>query len=225
MVGEGCRAPDWGPARRPPHPYVAQGGRAGGWALATAGRRDAQGGPVAPVLAKVSRHYALDVWCEKVVKRRCRGEACLRRYAGDFVCAFEDQTAAERYYTGRGQRREKFGRARSDSKTRIIPFSRHRRAGKTRFECLGFECRWGKARKGKDHLKRRTARKELRTSLQRVTAWCKAHRHLRLPVRFQRLHAKLRGYDNDYGVHGNAASLQIVLQQGQTDSAAVVHPA
>ena len=40
-----------------------------------------QGGTVSPVLANVYLHYALDVWFEKVVKRRCRGEACLLRYA------------------------------------------------------------------------------------------------------------------------------------------------
>src|SRR5215510_1571106 len=44
MVGEVYRAPDWGPACRPPDSQVAQGGRAGGWALATAGRRDAARG-------------------------------------------------------------------------------------------------------------------------------------------------------------------------------------
>jgi hypothetical protein len=68
--------------------------------------------------------------------------------------------------------------------------------------------RWGKDRKGREHLKRRTARKQLRASLKRFTAWCKANRHLRLSELFQRLHAKLRGYSNAYGVHGNAASLQ-----------------
>ena len=71
--------------------------------------------------------------------------------------------------------------------------------------------RWGKDRKGKDHLKRRTARKKLRTSLQRFTAWCKENRHLRVPGLFKRLNAKLRGYDNYDGVHGNAASLQEVF--------------
>jgi hypothetical protein len=68
--------------------------------------------------------------------------------------------------------------------------------------------RWGKDRKGKEPLKRRTARKTLRTSRQRFTAWCKENRHLRVSVLCQRLHAKLRGYYNDSGGHGNAASLQ-----------------
>ena len=38
-----------------------------------------QGGTVSPVLANVSLHSALDIWFEKVVKPRCRGEARLCR--------------------------------------------------------------------------------------------------------------------------------------------------
>lgn len=167
-----------------------------------------QGGTVSPILANVFLHDALALWFDKVVKQHGRGEACLIRYAADFVWAFEDQADAERFYHVLGQRREKFGLELSGAKTRIIPFSRHRQAGKTSFEFLGFEFRWGKDRKGRDHLKRRTARKKLRASLKRCTAWCQENRHLRLPVLFQRLNAKLRGYYNDYGVHGNAASLK-----------------
>jgi len=167
-----------------------------------------QGGTVSPLLAHVFRHDALDLWFETVVKQHCRGEACLIRYADDFVCAFEDQADAERFYNVLGQRLEKFGLELSGAKTRIIPFTRHRQAGKTSFEFLGFEFRWGKDRKGRDHLKRRTARKKLRASLKRFTAWCQENRHLRLPVLFQRLNAKLRGYYNYDGVLGNAASLK-----------------
>jgi hypothetical protein len=68
-----------------------------------------------------------------------------------------------------GQRLEKFGLELSGAKTRIIPFSRYRQAGKMRFEFLGFEFRWGKDRKGQDHLKRRTARQKLRSALKRFT--------------------------------------------------------
>ena len=49
----------------------------------------------------------------------------------------------------------------SAAKTRILPCSRHRLAGKTRCEFLGVELRWGKDRKGQEHLKRRTARQNL----------------------------------------------------------------
>jgi len=167
-----------------------------------------QGGTVSPVLAKVFLHYVRDLWFEKVGKQHCRGEACLIRYADDFVCAFEEQADAERFYKVRGQRLEKCRLELSAAKTRLMPFSRYRQAGKTSFEFLGFEFRWGKDRKGKDHLKRRTARKKLRSALQRFTAWCKENRHLRLSELFKRRNAKLRGYYNYYGVHGNAASLK-----------------
>jgi RNA-directed DNA polymerase len=38
-----------------------------------------QGGTVSPVLANVSLHYALDIWFEKGVQPRGRGEALLCR--------------------------------------------------------------------------------------------------------------------------------------------------
>ena len=167
-----------------------------------------QGGTVSPILAHVCLHYGLDWWCEKVVKRHGRGEAGLIRDADEFVCACEDQADAERCYNVLGQRLEQFGLELSGAKTRIIPCSRHRLAGQTSVALLGFEVRWGKDRKGQDHLKRRTARKKLRTSVKRFTAWCKENRHLRLPVLFKRLNAKLRGYYHYDGVHGNAASLK-----------------
>ena len=92
---------------------------------------------MSPILANVFLHYVLDLWFEKVVKQHCRGEACLIRYADDFVCAFEDQADAERFYNVLGQRLEKFGLELSGAKTRIIPFSRHRQAGKTQLRVSG----------------------------------------------------------------------------------------
>jgi group II intron reverse transcriptase/maturase len=172
-----------------------------------------QGGTGSPVLAKVFLHYVRDIWCDKVVKRHWRGEACLMRYADDVVCAFEAQAEAARFDTVLGRRLEQCGLELSGAKTRLIPFSRYRQAGKMRCEFRGFACRWGKDRKGQAPRKRRTARQQLRSALQRFTAWGKAHRHLRLPVLFQRLNAKLRGDYHSYGVHGNAASLQEFLHK------------
>jgi retron-type reverse transcriptase len=57
-----------------------------------------QGGIVFPILANVYLHYALDLWFLKVVKPRCRGEACLIRFADDFVAAFQSPADAERFY-------------------------------------------------------------------------------------------------------------------------------
>jgi hypothetical protein len=112
-----------------------------------------------------------------------------------------------------GQRLGKFGLELSAEKTRVMPFSRHPPAPKTRVEFLGFEFRWDKDRAGKAHVTRRTARKKLRNSLQRFTQWCRENRNLRLGVLCARLNAKLRGYHNYYGVPGNFASLKQFFSQ------------
>jgi group II intron reverse transcriptase/maturase len=54
-----------------------------------------QGGTVSPILANVFRHYALDLWVEKVVKQHCRGEACLIRYADDGVPRRREQEVGD----------------------------------------------------------------------------------------------------------------------------------
>jgi RNA-directed DNA polymerase len=171
-----------------------------------------QGGVISPILANVYLHYALDLWFQKVVKPRCRGEACLIRFADDFVAAFEYQADAERFYSELGQRLGKFGLELSAEKTRIIAFQRTQ--SETSFDFLGFEFRWGKDRAGKPHLKRRTARKKLKKSLRQFTEWCQQHRHLKLRSLFRQLNAKLRGYYNYYGVNGNYESLNEFFYQG-----------
>jgi len=117
-----------------------------------------QGGTVSPILANISWHYALDRWCEQVVKQHWTGEACLIRDADDEVCAFEKQKDAERCSTVLGQRVRKCGLELAGDKTRMRPCSRQPAAAPTRFEVLGCEVRWGKDRAGKAHLKRRTSR-------------------------------------------------------------------
>jgi group II intron reverse transcriptase/maturase len=166
-----------------------------------------QGGIVSPILANVYLHYVLDLWFHRIVKKHCRGEACLIRYADDFVCAFQYQADAERFYRALGKRLGKFGLEMAAEKTRVIPFHRDPPARKSRFDFLGFEFYWGKDRGGRPHLKRRTSRKKLRASLKRFAAWCRENRNLRLMILFRRLNAKLRGYYNYYGVVGNYASL------------------
>ena len=172
-----------------------------------------QGGIVSPILANVYLHYVLDLWFQKVVKKHCRGEACLIRYADDFVCGFQYQKDAERFYNAMGKRLGKFGLKLSPEKTKVIEFRRDQQSGKNSFDFLGFEFRWGKDRSGKPHLKRRTSRKKLRKSLKNFTDWCKANRHLRLDVLFKKLNAKLRGYYNYYGVIGNSAGLMEFFKQ------------
>jgi len=172
-----------------------------------------QGGIVSPILANVYLHYALDLWFHQVVRKHCRGEACLIRYADDFVCAFQYQRDAERFYQVLGKRLGKFGLQVATEKTRIIPFHRKPPSGRPHFQFLGFEFYWGKDRSGKPHLKRRTSRKKLKSAIKRFTEWCVKNRDLKPRVLFRRLNAKLRGYYNYYGVYGNYDSLKQFFEQ------------
>ena len=173
-----------------------------------------QGGIISPILANVYLHHVLDLWFHEVVKMHTTGEACLIRYADDFVCAFQNQDEAQHFYGALEHRLSKFGLQLAAAKSRVIPFSRNGEPGATRFDFLGFEFHWGKDRAGKPHLKRRTSRKKLRNSLANFTQWCKQSRHTPMKKLFASLNLKLRGYYNYYGVSGNSDRLKEFFNEG-----------
>ena len=49
-----------------------------------------QGGTVSPVLANIDLHYVLDLWFERVVKPRCRGQAHRRTESSVQPCCTSD---------------------------------------------------------------------------------------------------------------------------------------
>ena len=174
-----------------------------------------QGGIVSPVLANIYLHYALDLWFEHVVKRECRGDVCMIRFADDFVCAFQYWDDAKRFEGQLAGRLGKFGLAVAPEKTRTLQFNRYVPEPNEAFEFLGFEFRWVKTRKGGMALRRRTASKRLRASVQAFTGWIKKYRHSPITTLMRELAAKLRGYWNYYGVRGNARSLSRFYDQCQ----------
>lgn len=174
-----------------------------------------QGGIVSPILANIYLHYVLDLWFEKVVKPRCKGEAYLCRYADDFIAAFRYKRDAELFYEALVKRLGKFGLEVAEGKTRILRFTRFRKEEGAWFEFLGFEFRWGVDRKGRDTIKRRTSRERFRKSLKNFTGWCRESRNFRLKKLFWVLNAKLRGYYNYYGVIGNYKSLAQFFYQAK----------
>lgn len=167
-----------------------------------------QGGVVSAVLANIYLHYILDLWFERLVKRRCRGQAMLIRYADDFVCAFQYESEARQFYEGLPQRLAKFGLQLAPEKTRIVRFTRFEPNSRNRFEFLGFELRWGVSRKGKPSVKRRTAPQRLTRAIARFTEWIKKNRHRKLPELMRSLRSKYHGTWNYYGLIGNGKSLQ-----------------
>jgi len=166
-----------------------------------------QGGVVSPILANIYLHYVLDEWFQETVRKHCRGQVYLCRYADDFVCAFENANDAERFYKALSQRLERFGLQVAEDKTRILEFSRCKVRAKTQFDFLGFEFRWGVNRWGKPVLKRRTSREKLKASLANYKVWFIGNCRLPKKILFAKLNRKLRGYYNYYGVRGNYKSL------------------
>jgi len=162
---------------------------------------------MSPVLAHVYLHYALDLWCDKVVKAHCRGEALLCRYADDWVCAFRSQDDAERFSRVLPQRLKKCNLQVAPEKTHLRRLSRFHPSMKRCVTFLGFACAWMPDRHGVPRVMRRTARTKLHAACQRLTSWIKHHRHLPERAGCQRLHARLRGHDNYDGVRGNSRSL------------------
>jgi len=139
----------------------------------------------------------------------------LCRYADDFVCAFELEADAERFYSVLGTRLAKFGLEVAAEKTNLIRFSPLECKASGAFEFLGFEFRWGIGRWRKPVIKRRTARKKYRAALANFQEWC--CKNCRLPKKelFAKLNSKLRGYYNYYGIRGNYDSLSDFYHQAK----------
>ncbi len=175
-----------------------------------------QGGIVSPMLANIYLHYALDLWFEETVKAHCGGAVYLCRYADDFVCAFQHQTDAEKFYKVLGKRLEKYGLEVAEEKTNLLRFSPLNCKESGTFEFLGFEFRWGcSPKRKKPTLKRRTMRKKYRATLANLREWCQDNCRLPKKLLFYKLNAKLRGYYNYYGIRGNYKSLTDFLYQAK----------
>ena len=166
-----------------------------------------QGGIISPILANIYLHYALDLWFEKTVKPRMRGRAMLIRYADDFVCAFQYANDAERFYKVLSKRLKKFNLDTAADKTSLLRFSRFHPSRKRHIVFLGFELYWSKDRQGKARLRRRTARKKLRATLNEYYRWIKLKRHSRLSNWLPSLKRKLTGFRNYFGLPDNSRSV------------------
>ena len=171
-----------------------------------------QGGVVSPILANIYLHTVLDVWFYETVQTHCRGQVYLCRYADDFVCAFEYEKDAQRFYEALEKRLNKFNLEVAENKTHLLVFSRSKIRNGLSFNFLGFEFRWGLSRRINNRLripivKRRTSREKLYASLANFKVWLKKSSRLPKNILFTMLNRKLRGYYNYYGIIGNYKSL------------------
>lgn len=166
-----------------------------------------QGGIVSPILSNVYLHYALDKWFEEEVKPKCSGNVTLFRYADDWLCCFQYSLDADKYYNVLPKRLKKFNLELEPSKTQKLRFSRFHPSMKRTFTFLGFEFYWMVDRLGLPRLAKRTARKKLQGTIQRIKDWIKFSRHLPKREFFLKLNTKLRGHYNYYYAKGNSRSV------------------
>jgi group II intron reverse transcriptase/maturase len=174
-----------------------------------------QGQVISPLLANIYLHYVLDVWFEKEVKPRLKGEAYEIRYADDFILCFQFRDDAERVLDVLTKRFAKYGLTLHPEKTRLIAFGRQALAESEKpggrkpatFDFLGLTHICKRSRKGKFTVHVRTMRKRLKRSLAKVKAWCRLHRHDSVEEQQEALNRKLRGHYQYYGRPTNYRSL------------------
>ena len=173
-----------------------------------------QGGVISPLLANIVLHEVVDVWFEEQVKPRLRGRAHLVRFADDLVMVFAREDDARRVLEVLPKRLGKHGLRMHPEKTRLVRFERppYRSSPKREerpetFDFLGFTHYWAKSRNGNWVIKRKTQRGRFTRTLQRISWWCRDHRHEPVADQHKMLSAKLRGHDAYFGVTGNSYAL------------------
>lgn len=184
------------------------------------GEGTAQGSIISPMFGNVYLHYVLDLWFERDIKPRLKGNARLIRYADDFVVGFERQDDAVRVLKVLHKRMAKYGLALHPEKTRLIPFVRPRkgqngRSGSGTFDFLGFTMYWCKTRRGGWRLGMKTRKARIQRTLTSLGDLCRRLRHRSLKDQHAALSRRLRGHYQYFGVNGNAQSLRRVLRQTQ----------
>ena len=183
------------------------GGIMEGTELKESDRGTPQGGLISPVLANVYLHYVLDLWFEKGIKPRLKGEAYYVRYADDFLIMFQYENEARKVMQVLISRLGKFGLEVAEEKTRILPIGRFK-GTKEDFDFLGFTFYNTKTRTGKYRVGVRTSKKKLKAKKQAAKAWLKTRLTKPVADTMKTLAAVIRGHCNYYGVNGNYHAIQ-----------------
>ena len=177
-----------------------------------------QGGSISVLLSNLYLHYVLDLWFERVVKPRLRGEAYLVRYIDDFVVCFQYREDAIRFQNALRRRLEKFRLVLEPTKTKLVEFGRFAarhasKRGRKRPETiyfLGFTLYCTRNQKGNFKVGFRTEKSRLQRSMANLSDLMRRIRHLPVRVQAVNLNRVLRGHYGYYGIAGNFRALQKV---------------
>ena len=174
-----------------------------------------QGGTISPILANIYLHYVLDLWFEKVYRKRCEGYARIIRYCDDFIVCFKQKADALRFKEELIERLAKFGLEVVPSKTKVIAFGRFAIENAKReskkpetFDFLGFTHYCSKTRDGKYfRMKRKTSKKKFNAKLKLFKEWLKSVRTLPTKILMDKVSVKLQGHYAYYGVTDNSDAI------------------
>src|SRR6516225_10902315 len=177
-----------------------------------------QGGSISVLLSNLYLHYVLDLWFERVVKPRLRGEAYLVRYIDDFVLCFQYRADALRVQEVLRKRLGKFGLTLEPKKTKLVEFGRFAqkwasKRGRKRPETiyfLGFTLYCTRNRKDNFRVGLRTEKSRLRRAVLRFQEQMRRMRHSPLREQADHLNQMLRGHYAYYGMASNLRALRKV---------------
>jgi len=173
-----------------------------------------QGGSISVLLSNIYLYYVIDLWFERVVKPKLRGEAYLVRYIDDFVVCFQYRSDAVRFQDVLVKRLGKYSLQLEPSKTRLVEFGRFAlrdaKAKGKKLETvyfLGFTHYCTRNRKGNFMVGRKTEKSRLRRSIHNLRSVMREVRHYSLKEQSEKINQVLRGHYAYYGVGGNIKSL------------------
>lgn len=180
-----------------------------------------QGGVISPILSNIYLHYALDSWFDVTVRRMCKGEVGIVRFADDFVCGFEYEEDANRFYQALVERLGKFKLEIAEEKTKIIRFGRGAEVAckqvglkkPSTFDFLGFTHYWGRGKSKHYRLMRKTSLKKFKTKVKDFKLWIRRNRHMAEAELVKAIRSKLLGHYRYYGVSDNAKGLAMYLDR------------
>ncbi len=149
-----------------------------------------------------------------------KGRCFIIRFADDFIIGCELESDARRIMEVLPKRFGRYNLALHSEKTVLIPFARPKShdkggQGKGTFDFLGFTFYWSKSRRGYWVIKKKTARKRLSRFMRMLWHWCKENRHEPMPVQYDTLCSKLRGFYQYFGVRSNYKALETVFEYAE----------
>lgn len=181
-----------------------------------------QGGSISVLLSNIYLHYVLDLWFEKVVKPKLKGESYLVRYIDDFIVCFQYREDAIKFQKVLSKRLAKFALQIEPNKTRLIEFGRfshkHAKEKDKKMETiyfLGFTHFCTRNRSGNFMVGRKTEKTRLNRGIKKITDKMREIRHAPIKEQVIKINQILRGHYNYYGMGGNLKSLYKIYNKAE----------